>query len=70
MAWVSSREGVSFIQEKRTQKMRLRTIQRAEDTARATGGLKGVFDDLLKELNQDEAEEVRKEDTSLWRTLQ
>lgn len=50
--------------------MRLRTIQRAEGTARATGSLKGVFDDLLKELNQDEAEEVRKEDTSLWRTLQ
>ena len=40
--------------------MSLGTIQRAEGTARVTGSLKRVFDDLLKELKQDEAEEVRR----------
>lgn len=40
--------------------MRLGTIQRAEGTASVTGSLKRVFDDLLKELKQDEAEEVRR----------
>lgn len=47
------REGTSSV-------MSLGTIQRAEGTASVTGSLKRVFDDLLKELKQDEAEEVRR----------
>lgn len=62
MAWVSNREGVSFIKRREgtSSVMSLGTIQRAEGTASVTGSLKRVSDDLLKELKQDEAEEVRR----------
>lgn len=63
MAWVSNRKGVSFIKRREGTSSgcaSVGTIQRAEGTASVTGSLKRVFDDLLKELKQDEAEEVRR----------